>query len=100
MSIDLKDSGSGLPPLGTNHNSQSLCDIADDDVEVAPIYRCIGKIEKPIRPCRNLDLCIEQEAERPESHCKQPALAKEVPISRSLALKPKSQEHNSSNYLL
>ena len=40
--------------------------MADDDVEVAPIYRCRGKIEKPIT-YRNHDLHIEQEAERPES---------------------------------
>ena len=61
----------------------------DDDVEVAPIYRCRGKVEKPIRTHRKHDLHIEQEAERPDSCCKQPALAKEVPISRSLAPKAK-----------
>ena len=32
---------------------------------------------------------IEWETERLESHCKQPALAKGVPISRSLAPKTK-----------
>ena len=63
--------------------------IVDDDVEVAPIYRHGGKVEKPIRPLRNHDLHIERETERPESNFKQPGLAKGVPISRSLA--PKAQ---------
>ena len=27
------------------------CTIVDDDVEVAPIYRCNGKILPPMRPC-------------------------------------------------
>ena len=74
--------------------------IVDDDVEVATIYRCIGKVGKPVRPCRNHDLCIEWEDERPEIHCKQLALVKGVPISGSLVPKTKSQESNSSNGLL
>ena len=83
-----KDSGSGLSLLGTNHIPQSLWNaIVDDDVEVAPIYRCRGKVEELRRPCKNL--CIEQEAARLESHCNQPALAKGVPISGSLAPKAK-----------
>ena len=36
--------------------------IVDDDVEVAPIYSCRGKVEKPIWLYRNHDLHIEQEA--------------------------------------
>ena len=58
--------------------------IVDDGVEVASIYRCGGKVEEPIRPFRNHYLLIKWEAERLESHCKQPALAKGVPISGSL----------------
>ena len=41
----------------------------DDDVEVAPIYKCRGKVEKPRRPCRNHDLHIEWEAERLQTCC-------------------------------
>ena len=74
--------------------------IVDDD--------CRGSIHlqkqrqgwKPRWLHRNHDLCIKWEAERPMSDCKQPALAKGVPISRSLAPKPTSWEHNSSNGLL
>ena len=33
--------------------------IVDDNVEVAPIYRCNGKAPQPIRPCENHDLAIE-----------------------------------------
>ena len=63
--------------------------MVDDDVDVAPIYRCRGKVEKPIRPHKNHDLCIEQEAERLESHCKQPTLVKGVPVTGSLTPKAK-----------
>ena len=65
--------------------------ILDDDVEVAPIYRSKGTVEEPRRPHKNYDLCIEWEATRLESHCKQPALSKGVPITRSLAPKAKIQ---------
>ena len=50
----------------------------DDDVEVAPIYRSGGMVEEPRRHHKNHELCIEQEAERLESCCKQPALSKGV----------------------
>ena len=33
--------------------------IVDDNVEVAPIYRCDGKAPKPTRPCKNHGLVIE-----------------------------------------
>ena len=33
--------------------------IVDDDVEVAPIYRCDGKASQPIRPHKNHGLHIE-----------------------------------------
>ena len=55
--------------------------IVDDDVDVAPIYRGGGMVEEPRRPHKNNDLHIEQEATRLESHWKQPALLKGVPIS-------------------
>ena len=61
----------------------------EDDVEVASIYRHGGKVEEPIRPHKNHDLHIEWEAARPESGCKQPALAKGVSMTRSLAPKAK-----------
>ena len=61
----------------------------DDDDEVAPIYRCEGIVEEPRSPSKNHELPIEQEATRPVSHCKQPALAKGVPITRLLAPKAK-----------
>ena len=48
-----------------------------------------SKAEKPIRPLRNHDLHIEWEAERLQIHCMQPAFAKGVPISGSLAPKAK-----------
>ena len=63
--------------------------IVDDDVEVTSIYRHRGKVEEPRRPCKNHDLCIEWEATRPESCCKQTALAKGVPVPQSLAHKAK-----------
>ena len=33
--------------------------IVDDDVEVAPIYRCDGKVSPPARPHENHSLAIE-----------------------------------------
>ena len=33
--------------------------IVDDNVEVAPIYRCDGKAPQPTRPCKNHGLAIE-----------------------------------------
>ena len=63
--------------------------MVDDDVEGAPIYRCRGKVENFIRLHKNHDLYIEQKAERLESYCKQPALAKGIPITVSLAPKAK-----------
>ena len=61
----------------------------DDDVKVAPVSRCECKAEKPKRSHNNHDLHIEQEAERLESCCKQPSLAKGFPVTRSLAPKMK-----------
>ena len=74
--------------------------IVDDDVDVAPIYRCRGKVERPVRLHRNHDLHIEWETERPESHCKQPALAKELLYPDYWPVKPKSKEWDRSNGLM
>ena len=41
--------------------------IVDDNVEVAPIYRCDGKVPQPIRPHENHGLAIEHLPTRPES---------------------------------
>ena len=78
----------------------SLHAIVDDDVEAAPIYRHRWMVEKPIRPHRNHDLCIEWETQRLENHCKQPVWQKEFLYLDHWPLKPKSQKHNSSNGLL
>ena len=42
--------------------------ILDEDVEVAPIYRSWGMVEKPIRLHENHDQHMEQEATRLESY--------------------------------
>ena len=65
--------------------------IVDDNVEVASIYRSGGMVEEPKRLHKNHDLHIEWEATKPESHHKQPALSKGVPITGSLAPKAKIQ---------
>ena len=43
--------------------------IVDDDVEVAPIYRCDGKDSQPTRPCENHGLAIEHLPTQLESQC-------------------------------
>ena len=54
VSIALKHSGSGIPPLSADLIPQSLQHaIVDDDVEVAPIYRSRGMVEEPRRPHKN-----------------------------------------------
>ena len=63
----------------------------NNNVEAAPIYRSRDTVEEPRRSHRNNDLCIEWEATRWESHCKQPVLIKGVPITGSLAPKAKIQ---------
>ena len=45
--------------------------IVDDNVEVAPIYRCNGKESQPTRPHENHGLAIEHLPTWPESRCKQ-----------------------------
>ena len=45
--------------------------IVDDDVEVAPIYRCDGKAQQSTRPCKNHGLCMEHIPTWTESQYKQ-----------------------------
>ena len=65
------------PPLqpGNTHYT-----IVDDDVEVAPIYRCHCKDSQPIRPHENHGLAIEHLPTQLESRCKQQSKSLVVPV--------------------
>ena len=65
--------------------------IVDDDVEVAPIYRCDGKDPKPMRPCENHGLAIEHLPTQMESQCKQQSKSLVVPVQGSLEKSSKMQ---------
>ena len=65
--------------------------IVDDNVEVAPIYRCNGKAPQPTRPCKNHGQAIEHLPTWTESHCKQQLKSFEVPVQGSLDKPPKIQ---------
>ena len=65
--------------------------IVDDDVEVAPIYRCNGKDPQPTRPCENHGLAIEHLPTRTESQCKQQLKSLVVPVQGSLEKSSKIQ---------
>ena len=56
----------------------------DDNVEVAPIYRCNGKAPQPTRRCENHGLAIEHLPTWMESHCKQQSKSFAVPVQGSL----------------
>ena len=43
------------PPLQPGNMQYT---IVDDNVEVAPIYRCNGKAPQPTRPCKNHGMAI------------------------------------------
>ena len=58
--------------------------IVDDNVEVAPIYRCKGKAAKPTRPCKNHGLAIEHLPTWLESHHKLQSKSFAVPTQGSL----------------
>ena len=58
--------------------------IVDDDVEVAPIYRCNGKDPQPMRPCENHGLATGYLPTWPESQCKQQSKSLGVPAQESL----------------
>ena len=65
--------------------------IVDDNVEVAPIYRCDGKAPQPTRPHENHGLAIECLPTWMESHCKQQSKSFAVPVQGSLGKSPKIQ---------
>ena len=65
--------------------------IVDDDVEVAPIYRCDGKDPQPTRPCENHSLAIEHLPTWLESQCKQQSKSLVVPVQGSLEKTSKIQ---------
>ena len=65
--------------------------IVDDNVEVAPIYRCNGKEPQPTRPCENHGLAIECLPTWLESRCKQQLKSFVVPVQGSLDKSSKIQ---------
>ena len=65
--------------------------IVDDNVEVAPIYRCDGKAPQPTRPHVNHGLAIECSPTWMESCCKQQSKSFAVPVQGSLGKSPKIQ---------
>ena len=67
--------------------------IVDDDVEVAPIYRCDGKASQPTRPHDNHGLHTECIPTWMESWCKQQIQSLVVPAQGSLVNTSKIQEH-------
>ena len=58
--------------------------IVDDDVEVAPIYRCNGKVLPLKRPHENHGLAIEHLPTWTESQSKQQLKSLVVPVHGSL----------------
>ena len=65
--------------------------IVDDNVEVAPIYRCNGKATQPTRPHKNHGLAIEHLPTWTESHGKLQSKSFAVPIQGSLGKSSKIQ---------
>ena len=65
--------------------------IVDDNVEVAPIYRCDGKATQPNRPHENHGLAIEHLPTWTESHSKLQSKSFAVPIQGSLGKPSKIQ---------
>ena len=65
--------------------------IVDDNIEVAPIYRCEGKATKPTRPHENHGLAIEHLPTQSESHHKLQSKSFAVPTQGSLGKSPKFQ---------
>ena len=58
--------------------------IVDDDVEIAPIYRCNNKVLPPTRPHENHGLAIEHLPTCTENQCKQQSKSLVVPVHGSL----------------
>ena len=65
--------------------------IVDDNVEVAPIYRCDGKEPQPTRPCENHSLAIEHLPTQLEGWHKQQSKSFVVPVQGSLEKSSKIQ---------
>ena len=65
--------------------------IVNDNVEVAPIYRCDGKATQPSRPHRNHGLAIEHLPTWTENHDKLKSKSFAVPIQGSFGKPPKIQ---------
>ena len=65
--------------------------IVDDNVEVAPIYICVGKATRPTRPCENHGLAIEHLPTWTESHGKLQLKSFAVLIQGSLGKSSKIQ---------
>ena len=65
--------------------------IVDDDVEVAPIYRCNGKVLPPTIPHENHGLAIECLPTWMESQCKQQSKSLAVLVHESLENSSKVQ---------
>ena len=65
--------------------------IVNDDVEVAPIYRCDDKESQPTRPHGNHGLAIEYLPTWPENQCKQQSKSLVVPVQGSLEKSSKIQ---------
>ena len=65
--------------------------MVDDNVEVAPIYRCDGKTIQPTRPCEKHGLAKEHLPTWPKSQCKQQLKSFAAPVPGSLDKSPKIQ---------
>ena len=65
--------------------------IVDDDVEVAPIYRCDGKAQQPTRPHENHGMCMQSIPTWTESGYKQQMQSLVVPAQGSLEITSKIQ---------
>ena len=65
--------------------------IVHDNVEVAPIYRCDGKVPQPTRPHKNHGLAIEHLPTQLESRCRQQLKSFAVPVEGALDKSSKIQ---------
>ena len=63
--------------------------IVDNNVEVAPVYRCDGKAPQPTRPHKNHGLAIKHLPTWMESCCKQQSKSFAVHVQGSLGKSPK-----------
>ena len=77
-----------------------LYTIVDDNVEVAPIYRCNDKETQPTRPHENHGLAIGHLPTWLESQCKTQLKSFVVPVQGSLEKSSKIQGTQKCTYLL